>query len=61
MVVCVGQGCTGVVVPAVVLDELRVLVLVRILLSPHEEHMLEKMGNPLLCFGIESRTNVHIK
>ena len=61
MIVSVSQAREGVVVATVVRDELRVLVLNRVLLSAHEEHMLQKVCGAKQGLWVECGADVNVE
>lgn len=61
MVIGVRERGKRIVISAIVSDKFGVFVLRGILLSTHEEHMLEEVGRTIEWFGVERRSNVHIE
>ena len=61
--VVVGVCCrgVGVVHAAIVADVLTVLVLRRVLFSPHEKHVLQEVSCPVEGSGIQGAPNAHVQ
>ena len=61
VVVRVRQRRERVVVAAIVADELRVLVLGRVLLGAHEEHVLEEVSSAVERLRVKRAAHVHVQ
>jgi len=60
LVVCVLRRGVGVGVPPVLREESGILVLIRVLLGPHEQHVLQKVGEAGQVLGVAEVPNGHV-
>ena len=61
VVVRVREGGECVVVASIVCDELSVLVLRRVLLGAHKEHVLQEVSHAVKRFGVQGGANVDVE